>query len=187
MLKLICYRGVMDTKNQNEGFTLIELMISIVVMAVLVAVAGPSFVDLIRNNRIQTGADNFFTALISVRSEALKRNQRVVLCKSSNGSSCSTSDGWEQGWLSFVDEDADNTLDTGEPIIHVSDGLHAGYTLSAGGNFANYIAYKQDGTPSGFDTFVLCDPDADLSSAREILVNIVGRPRMSETTDNCSP
>jgi type IV fimbrial biogenesis protein FimT len=178
----------MERFTKQRGFTLIELLISIVILAVLLGLAAPAFVELVRNNRIQTSADQFFTSLILARSEALKRNQPVVMCKSNDGENCTTANDWAQGWLTFADEDADNTLDAGEPIINAHQGLPGGYTLKTKGtNFTNRLTYRQDGSASGFDTFVLCDAKGDKASAKEIVVNIVGRPRMTKTTDDCSP
>ncbi len=177
----------MDTKTSKKGFTLIELMITIVIVAVLLSLAGPSFIETIRNNRIQTNTDTLFTSLIVARSEALKRNQPVVLCRSSNGSACATSGGWEQGWLMYADESADNTLDAGEPIISVNGALLHGLTLRTGSNFTNRVVYRQDGTSSQVDTFVLCDSEANLTRAREVVVSNVGRPRLVKTTDDCTP
>jgi type IV fimbrial biogenesis protein FimT len=180
----------MDIKTRQNGFTLIELMITIVIVAVLLSLAGPSFVETIRTNRIQTNTDTLYTSLITARSEALKRNQHVAMCRSSDGATCASSGGWEQGWLMYADEDADNTLDAGldpEPIINVYGELLHGYTLRTGSNFTNRVVYRQDGSSSQIDTFVLCDSEANLATAREIVVSNVGRPRLSKTTTDCTP
>ncbi|PHS73913.1 GspH/FimT family pseudopilin [Porticoccus sp.] len=178
----------MERFTKQSGFTLIELMISIVVLAVLLGLAAPSFVELVRNNRIQTSADQFFTSLILARSEALKRNQPVVMCKSTDGENCTTANDWARGWLTYADEDADGVLDSGEPIINAQQGLSGGYTLrTKGSTFTHKLTYRQDGSASGFDTFVLCDAKGDTTSAKEVVINIVGRPRMTKTTDDCSP
>lgn len=172
-----------------KGFTLIELMITIVIVAVLLSLAGPSFVELVKTNRVQTSTDMFYTTLIAARSEALKRNQPVVICKSINGADCSTDTGvgWEQGWLIYADEDADNALDSGEPVITVREALPAGYTLRPNGsNFDNRLTYRQDGTVSGNGTFALCDSDGDLDRAREVIIQNTGRPRVTKTTADCN-
>jgi type IV fimbrial biogenesis protein FimT len=172
--------------RKNNGFTLIELMIVLVVMAILLSLAAPSFIDVIRNNRIQTTADDFFTSLVITRNEALKRNQAVVICKTGDGVNCTTAGSWEQGWLIYADVDSDGSKDAGEPVIHVNNTFPTGYTLKAAGS-SDLMAYRPDGSPSGFDTFVLCDGDEDLNRAREIIVNIVGRPRLKKTTNDCDP
>ncbi|WP_438951551.1 GspH/FimT family pseudopilin [Porticoccus sp.] len=178
----------MERSTKQSGFTLIELMISIVILAVLLGLAAPAFIELVRDNRIQTSADQFFTSLILARSEALKRNQPVVMCKSTDGENCTTADDWAGGWLTYADENADGALDSGEPVINAQQGLPGGYTLTTkGSSFTNQLTYRQDGSASGFDTFVLCDAKGDTASAKEIVINIVGRPRMTKTTDNCSP
>ncbi len=179
----------MNRHQTQTGFTMIELLVTIVIGAVLLSLAGPSFVELVKTNRIQANTDLFFTSLITARSEALKRNQPVVTCKSGNGSGCSVDSGigWEQGWLIYADENADNTLDSGEPIITVREALPAGYTLRPNGsNFNNRLTYRQDGTVSGNGTFALCDSDGDLDRAREVIIQNAGRPRVSKTAVDCN-
>ena len=119
--------------RHNMGFTLIELMIVLTIVGVILALSGPSMVQLMQKNRLQTAADNFYGTLVLARSEAIKRNQPVVICKSSNGTACVTSGNWEQGWLSFTDQDADAVLDVGEPILRVYEGLQNGDTLRVTG------------------------------------------------------
>ena len=179
----------MNRHHEQTGFTMIELLITIVILAVLLSLAGPSFVELVKTNRIQANTDLFFTSLITARSEALKRNQPVVTCKSSNGSDCSVGSGigWEQGWLIYADEDADNTLDSGEMVITVREALPGGYTLRPNGsNFNNRLTYRQDGTASGNGTFALCDSDGDLDRAREVIIQNTGRPRVKKTAVDCN-
>ncbi|MEH6542642.1 MAG: GspH/FimT family pseudopilin [Porticoccaceae bacterium] len=173
---------------RGNGFTLVELMIVIALMAILIAVAAPSFTQLIKNNRLQTMADTFYTSVILTRSEALARNSPVIMCKSSDGSTCVTTGDWQQGWIVF--EDTDRTGDkhaTDEPALKRYPAMAAGYTLTtAGSTFQNQLIYRPDGTANSFDTFRVCDPDADVTTGLSITISIVGRPRMSKTVAGCS-
>ena len=88
--------------KRNHGFTLIELMITLMVMGVVIFIAVPNFADLIRNNRITTSSNELVIAMQIARSEAVKRSDEVSVCaRASNGSqSCSDdADTWAQGWL----------------------------------------------------------------------------------------
>ncbi len=82
-----------------DGFTLIELMTAIAVLAVMMAIAVPSFSGLINSNRLVTHSNEMVASLQLARSEAIRRNARVEVCASSDGATCDTSTTpWTQ-WL----------------------------------------------------------------------------------------
>lgn len=81
----------------QAGFSLIELMIAISVLAILISVAVPSLRTAVQNNRISAQANELVTAFHLARSEALKRNQPVVVCASSDGETCQGT--WTDGWI----------------------------------------------------------------------------------------
>lgn len=101
--------------NRSPGFTLVELMITLVVLAVLVTIAAPSFSDLLARNRLTASANEVVGALQTARIEAVRRNNTVVLCPTTDGASCSGTD-WQR-LIVFSDEDGDETLDAGEDLI----------------------------------------------------------------------
>lgn len=85
-------------RRAGHGFTLIELMITIAIMAVLLTVASPSFLNVVLGNRLNSSANNLVASATLARSEAIKRNKQMRMCVSSNGTTC-TAGGWEQGWI----------------------------------------------------------------------------------------
>ena len=89
-----------------RGFTIIELMVTVAVIAILAAVAIPSFESIINGNRITSQANELVGVMQRARSEAIRFNQRVYICSSSNGTSCAASSRWS-GWLVFRDDNGD--------------------------------------------------------------------------------
>lgn len=89
-----------------KGFTLVELMVTVAVMAILAMIAIPSFTSLINSNRIVSQANELVAVVQGARSEAIRYNQRVYVCSSSNGTSCAGSANWN-GWLVFLDRNRD--------------------------------------------------------------------------------
>lgn len=81
----------------QAGFSLIELMIGISILAILISLALPSFRTAVQNNRIASQANELVTAFHLARSEALKRNQPVIVCASSDGETCQGT--WTDGWI----------------------------------------------------------------------------------------
>jgi type IV fimbrial biogenesis protein FimT len=82
----------------SRGFTLVELMITLAILAILLSIAAPSFRDLIQSNRTQTISTDLLNALQLARSEAIKRGEQVEVCRR-NGDVCANAVDWDNGWL----------------------------------------------------------------------------------------
>lgn len=174
--------------NRKRGFTLIELIVTLALAAILLTIGVPAFQEMIRNNRAAVHANEFMSALNVARSEAIKRGQRVVLCKSSDGASCATTNLWDQGWIVFVDTDNDAGVDAGETIIRVYGALKGDNTLQGSTDVADYISYSPDGiarltsgTALAADTkltFELCVS----GKKNAIEINQTGRARVDKIT-----
>jgi type IV fimbrial biogenesis protein FimT len=94
-------------RNQS-GFTLVELMVTVAVVAILAVVAAPSMSSMIDNGRITSQSEELVTSLQLARAEAVRRNTRVTLCPSADGSTCSAS----TDWASWIVHGMDNTAAT---------------------------------------------------------------------------
>ncbi|VAX10064.1 Type IV fimbrial biogenesis protein FimT [hydrothermal vent metagenome] len=187
----------------NHGFTLVELMVTLVVITILLTTAIPSFQDVIRDNRTTTHTNNLITALNLARSEAIERGLQVTIRRKG-----STSQNWDGGWDVFADLDADGVLDddgdttlceSGEGedcLIRTYDALANGYTLRTGANFADWVAYLPNGYSQGSSgtadgLFRLCDNESGATGAeliarsRAIAITISGRPRTQTGTASC--
>src|SRR5687767_13501516 len=89
-------------KSRQPGFTLIELMVTLLVLSILVAAAVPSFREFTRNNRVVATQNDLITALNLARSEALRRSRNITVCPSSDGATCSAGTNWGNGWIVSV-------------------------------------------------------------------------------------
>ncbi len=97
------------------GFTLLELMIGIAVLAILVTVAAPAMQNTIRNNRLTAQANDLVTAFQFARSEAIRKNGSIDICASTDGTTCAGSGtSWSDGWI-VVDPDGDTNNGNPEP------------------------------------------------------------------------
>lgn len=172
-----------------QGFTVIELMITLVVIAIILSFAIPGFTSMISSNAIASQTNHFSSAISLARSEAIKRNVSVMVCKRS-GNACSTSSQWESGWIIFADADADDALDSGEEI-RLIEALKSNYTLRPSISNLNWLSFQSDGrvetntgTFAGV-TFRLCGPDADNSQSRAITFNVIGQASLAKGTASC--
>jgi type IV fimbrial biogenesis protein FimT len=127
------------------GFTLVELMVTIAVVAIMVAIAVPSFDTLMQRNRMATAANEIVSALQTARMEAVRRNRRAVLCPTTDGRTCAGTD-----WLRmvvFVDDNANATPDAGEAIIREVQAARSDLGITAG-SANNRIWFRPDGRVS---------------------------------------
>ena len=83
------------------GFSLIELMVTLAVAAILMAIATPSFIALINGNRLTSTANELVSSLQLARSEALRRNTQVRVCRSESGNTCAAAGQWSR-WITLV-------------------------------------------------------------------------------------
>ncbi len=149
----------MKTRHRNSGFTLVELMVTLAVAAIVVAIVVPNFENAVNNNRLYTNSNDFLAVLALARSEAVKQRAAVTLCVSSNGSSCNVStNNWEQGWLVFTDANANGSLDAGtDTILRIGNGLGSTVTMTVVGSATTWVQFRSRGEINTGVTFVLCD------------------------------
>ncbi len=102
-----------------SGFTLIELMVTVAVLAILVAIALPSFKNMIRSGRIATTTNEMLASLSFARVEAIKNAHGAGVCASTAGSSCDGED-WGSGWLIWADSNGNGAFDAGEDVLRFS-------------------------------------------------------------------
>jgi type IV fimbrial biogenesis protein FimT len=155
---------MLNSPEVSAGYTLLELMVTITIVGILMGVAVPSFTSVIDSNRLTTYANDLVTALNFARSEAIKRNLRVSLCKSTNRVSCATINNWSQGWIIFTDQNNNSTYDNSTEILLRVQANKTNTTTMAGdtpvANYVSYIATGQSKLSTGAfqaGTIKICD------------------------------
>ncbi|HEX5512760.1 MAG TPA: GspH/FimT family pseudopilin [Gammaproteobacteria bacterium] len=181
--------------GKEAAFTLIELLISIAVLIVLLTVGIPTLVDLTRDNRLIAVNNTLNAALQLARSEAIKQQRDVVLCKSDDGSKCVTTGTWDQGWIVFHDHDGDRQCDDPDGDLICADGgrivlIHNGIktpeiVISGGhGNTGKRVVFTRTGFAIGYaGTFSICD-SRGVAAARGLVLSMIGRIRQAGSGDN---
>lgn len=174
-------------KHYQKGFSLIEVMVVVAIVAIVAAIAIPSYQQMIISSRMTTQANDFFTLLQFTRSEAVKRNGRVTMCKSADSASCITTGTWAQGWIVFVDTGATvGTVDVGEVLLKVHAPLTSNSTLVGGAGVPNFISYGSSGQSAQSGQFDLCSNKAVSYAGRDIILSTTGRPSVVKDDAPCT-
>jgi type IV fimbrial biogenesis protein FimT len=180
-----------------SGFTLVELVITVSVLALLASFALPGFTAIMQNNAMTASANELITAFTLARSEALKRESPVTICWTDSANAdapdCGDGNGWHSGWLIFADEDADGAFDDDEDVIRRQVGL-AGRNITiqvrtTAAPLDTALTYLPTGFPNftttrpGGRNMLFCDQRADDDVARVINMSQTGRPAVRIARD----
>ncbi len=183
----------MSEFRRHDGFTLLELIITIIILAIVAAYAMPSFRETILNNRLTAQVNEVSSLIAYARSEASKLQDGVVTaCASTDSASCSGNASWETGWIIFSDFDGDRSVDNGDgdELMKVGGALSGGnsfrivdLTSDGGGfvQFANNGFPVASATGNTAGTFVVCD-ERGAAQARAVVVNVSGQTRLARDT-----
>ena len=157
------------------GFTLIELMISISVAAILFGIAVPQFSRITQNARMTSARNGIFTAFQLARTEAITRRAHVVVCASTEGERCSGA--WESGALVFVDANRNRQRESSERLLtqlSADDFKNLGVQGSR-----SLTSFGPDGRSGGSNqTLAFCAPGR--TDGLSVVVSNVGRIRMGK-------
>ncbi|WP_018717326.1 GspH/FimT family pseudopilin [Arhodomonas aquaeolei] len=169
--------------SKIRGFTLIELMLTVIVAAILLSVAIPSFRTFIQNNQLTTATNQFVTALNLTRSEAVKRGRSVRI----SALSPSGSNEWGGGFMVWIDENGDGTYDASDDQqLRRWDALDGNMTVDSNNGRTLFI-YDGDGVVNAGDTVDVCDSGRSGETGRRLAIDVTGRISISDDSySGCS-
>lgn len=136
--------------RRHAGFTLAELLVTIAIVAIATAIGVPMLRGFVDDAGVATTADQMISALNYTRSEAVKRNTRVTMCRSSDGAACAaaaTPGDWRAGWIIYVDGGNAGSIDAGDTVLRVQGALSGSARLLGSGGVSDYVSYTSSGQP----------------------------------------
>jgi len=171
---------------KQAGFSLYDLMVTSAVAGVL-GIGAVGMTSLIQETRMTAAVNLLIGDLSLARSESIKRQVVVTLCKSSDGATCADDARWHDGWIVFADENNNHDVDADEAVIRVQQQLEGSLTLRYGetGSYG-YVRYKPDGEAWPGATFSFCD-GRGAAKAKGVIVYWTGRPRVTSKTSAGKP
>lgn len=165
--------------SRHRGMTAVELLFTMAIAGLVLALAVPNFRDFIQNNRAAEEANALVGALALARSEAVTRGIPVTVCASDDGSTCTDDVDWSTGWIVFTDGNAplgtvDDADDPPDVILRALPALRNGSALTADATFVSYAAsgFVASGAAVTFDLDI---PECTGNHNRTITVNLQGR------------
>jgi type IV fimbrial biogenesis protein FimT len=175
----------------QRAFTLVELMVTVTVAAVLLSVVAPWFATFVLNNRITSQTNDLLANLAVARSEAAKRSVRITVCASTTWNTTPPSctgggaTAWNQGYIVFADVNANGTFDAandillkvGEPLSGGNILTSSGFAPGAGIATTDKFQYRPSGATSltaAGGSFKLCDNRLG-NFGRAISISVTGR------------
>ena len=193
------------TRFLHDGFSLIELLVVVAIMAILAAIAAPSFTGLIASAAVSQAVNGFISDTRYARGESMRRGKNVTICRSNNPfattPACSTGNGsdvgaWMEGWVVFIDENSNGGFNAGDTVLRVQEPLRGiSNFLAVDANTTstrtdgNYITYDAMGRAVGQQGRWLVHASGSLSSnasyTRTLCMNSVGRVRVSQGQSVC--
>ncbi|HEY0802129.1 MAG TPA: GspH/FimT family pseudopilin [Steroidobacteraceae bacterium] len=141
----------MDTRPRTQtGFTLLELLMTIAVAAIVTMIAVPSFRYVTNSNRIAGEVNGLLGDLQFARSEAIKEGRNVTVCVSTSGAGCTGGTAWKNGWIVFSDQGTVGTFDGGgvDTLLRVQP-TFSGTDSFAASNTVSVITFNREGYATG--------------------------------------
>lgn len=167
----------MCPRQTAAGFTLIEAMVAVSLMAVLLMIAVPSFNNAALGSQLRASANDLAAAAFLARSEAIKRNRVVTLCMSADGESCSATGGWEQGWAILLTE----TPPTPPTPLQRYKAAPAGLKITA--RAVTSLSFQPTGAGATAAVFTVCRATPSVGpEERVVTIDATGRPWIKRTT-----
>jgi len=160
----------------SSGFTIVELMITIAIVAILLTVGIPSFRNVILNTRLTSLANEVVASVQIARSEAIKRNATVRLCASANGTTCATTGSWEQGWIVL----------TAAGVVLRHEALQTGWKVTEAGGLRE-LTFRPTGFGGSTASLRVCRSNPLGNAERLVAVGPTGGTSVQRTsTGSCS-
>ena len=168
--------------GNEKGFTLIDLLFALAILAILMNIGFPAFDDFIKRSKMKTESSALYSVLQASRIVAIENNQKVTVCPSQTGEACSSD--WSSGYIAFIDTDGNRRIDNSETVLFQkliqSEEISLRWRAFGLRSSLQWLASGITNHQNGF--FELCF-QGEPTLARALIISKSGRIRRSADSD----
>lgn len=171
--------------SRQHGFSIYELAITLVVLAILIALASPSMGDFLRRNRVAASTNSLLHAINYARAEALRGGYAVTLCPTADGASCLNATNWSGRDMLAVRDSNRTGAPAVQQLLQVFDGGSGQLTVTAPAAFVRFLPNGRVQSFSGNvaeNNFSIVPDGCQANERRDLHITRMGRVRKSEVS-----
>jgi len=173
--------------NSRNGYSLIEMLVTMSIATVLISFALPSFVEIKSNKILKNERDRLMVSFAYARSYAINQQKQVVVCPSLSGYSCDNQSKWNQGWIIFDDSNSNREFDNNEKLLQFENPMDKSVKATSS-IFRSKIRFNNIGFSPGTNVSInFCDKRGN-DFALSLIINNAGRIKQSRpiSSDVCN-
>jgi type IV fimbrial biogenesis protein FimT len=185
--------------NRSNGVTLIELIIVLAIASIIALIGAPSLSKIVKDSRLRLAANSLQNSFALARSTSVARSSNVTICKSSDGTSCTTTGDWSQGWMIFEDTGTigdssdDTTTDAdGDQRVRVLQAFDTSVLMTGSDGLTSFVSFDASGfTRDASNNYqsgsiIVCDERGDEGRARAVYLGAAGSSRVGDLAGDLS-
>jgi type IV fimbrial biogenesis protein FimT len=168
----------MDIHGHGTGFTVLELLVTLSIAAILLAAGAPSLQQFTQRQHMKAAVGSLHNDLLLARSEAVFRTLEVVACPGEPAGGCTGASDWSRGWIVFADENGDRQRQSSESLLRHGQWFE-GMRISSSSGRSSVRFFPDGSAPASNGSIAFCG-GGGASQAWRLVVSNVGRIRRAE-------
>ncbi|MCB1583450.1 MAG: GspH/FimT family pseudopilin [Marinicella sp.] len=171
-------------RHNQQGFTLIEMIISLCLLAILLTYGLPNYYDFKQNQIMSQEVNRLVRTINFARSQSINSSEHIILCATHSGQGCDGDNLWQKGWMVFSDLNKDRQFSSNDEIL-LLETKTAHHITAKSSMYRQKIRFDQMGAAPGTNLTVRFCDDRGPEFGKSVIVSNVGRPRVAQSVDNC--